>query len=109
MRRAAVAALLAAAAAVALLLAPIASGEPDGLKRVAIDEGFSGSATDHALADLPTADYAVEGVDDPRWSTALAGLVGIAATFAVGAALFAALRRLGPSGAPSAAYSAPAP
>lgn len=101
MRRAAVLGLLAAAAVVALLVAPIASGEPDGLERVAIAEGFSGSATDHVLADLPTADYSVRGIDDPGRSTALAGLVGVAVTFAVGTGLFAVLRRLAPEPAPA--------
>ena len=53
--------------AVALLLAfvvsPWASSEPDGLERVAIDQGFADNATDHATAGSPLADYAVSGVD----------------------------------------------
>jgi hypothetical protein len=98
-----VAALLVVAAVVALFVSPVASADPDGLERVALDQGFADSADQHALADLPTADYAVRGVDDPRWSTALSGLIGVAVTFALGAGLFALVRRMAPvPGAPGA-------
>lgn len=42
---------------IAVFAAPWASGSPDGLERVAMDEGFDGEATEHALADSPAADY----------------------------------------------------
>src|SRR3546814_4253661 len=52
---------------VTLLLAAgvsqLASSEPDGLERVAEDEGFSDAAEEHDLAGSPLADYGVEGVD----------------------------------------------
>jgi hypothetical protein len=92
-----VAALLVLAAVVALFVSPLASGDPDGLERVALDQGFAASADQHALAELPTADYSVRGVDDPRWSTALSGLIGVGATFALGAGLFAVVRRMAPA------------
>ncbi len=86
-----------AAAAVALVLAAVvsfyASGDPDGLERVAEDEGFSETATDHDLADGPLADYGVEGVDDERLSVGVAGIIGVAVTLAVGAGLFRLVRR----------------
>jgi PDGLE domain-containing protein len=85
------------AAALAFFVSPHASGEPDGLNRVAIDEGFADEETNHALADTPTAGYAVDGVDDDGLSTGLAGLIGVAVTFAVAGALFLVVRRTGGS------------
>lgn len=85
---------LAVAVALAFLVAPEASSKPDGLEKVAIDEGFVDGARDHDLADSPTADYGVEGVDDARLSTGLAGLIGIAITFVVTGGLFLLVRRM---------------
>jgi hypothetical protein len=90
-----VAAGLVLAVALAFLVAPWASGEPDGLERVAIDEGFAETATDHPLGDSPTADYGVEGVDDDRLGTGLAGALGIAVTFALAFGALALVRRAG--------------
>lgn len=89
---------LAVAVGLVLVVAPEASSQPDGLERVALDEGFAGEGDDHALADAPTADYGVEGVDDARLGTGLAGVLGIAVTFAVagGLALVLARRRGSP-------------
>jgi len=85
------------AVAVTLVLAGIASfyasSSPDGLERVATDEGFADTARDHDLADSPLADYGVEGVDDARLSTGLAGALGIGVTFAVTGGLFWLVRR----------------
>lgn len=78
--------------AVAFFVSPLASGDPDGLERVAIDEGFGGSAEDHALGDSPLADYAVRGVEDEGLSTGLAGIAGTLATFGIGMLLFGGLR-----------------
>jgi cobalt/nickel transport protein len=90
---------------VALLLAGVvswyASGSPDGLERVAEDQGFSSTAEDHGLADSPLADYATAGVADERLSGGLAGVVGVGATLLVGGGLFLLIRRRGtdaPSG-----------
>ncbi len=83
---------LALAAALAFFVSPQASGEPDGLNKVAIDEGFADSEKAHALDDAPTAGYAVRGVDDDGISTGLAGLIGVAATFAATRLLFLVVR-----------------
>jgi hypothetical protein len=93
-----VAAGLALAVALAFVVAPRASGEPDGLERVAIDKGFAETATDHALADSPTADYGVEGVDDEGLGTGLAGALGIGVTFVLAFGLLALARRAGGRG-----------
>ena len=90
---------LGAGLALALVIAGVVSGfasdDPDGLERVSIDQGFDGAAADHALADSPLADYSVEGVDDGRLSTGLAGLIGVAITLALSGALFYGIRRYG--------------
>ncbi len=57
---------LAVALVLAFFVSPFASSKPDGLEKVAIDQGFDDTAKDHALADAPLADYGVEGVDDAR-------------------------------------------
>ena len=87
---------LGVALALAFFVSPEASSSPDGLEKVATDEGFVDTADDHALADLPTADYGVEGVDNERFSTGLAGIIGVLVTFAVGTGvLMLALRARG--------------
>ena len=84
---------LAVAVVLAAVLSQFASSAPDGLERVATDQGFADSAEDHALGDAPLADYGVRGVEDDRVGTAVAGLAGVALTFAIGYGLFAVLRR----------------
>lgn len=84
---------LAIAVALAFLVAPEASSKPDGLEKVAIEEGFVEGARDHDLADSPTADYGVSGVDDARLSTGLAGVIGIGVTFLVAGGLLLLVRR----------------
>jgi hypothetical protein len=80
---------LAVALALAFFVSPRASSHPDGLERVAIDEGFADEATAHDVEDSPLADYGVEGVDDERLSTGLSGIIGVVVTFAVaGGAIF---------------------
>jgi cobalt/nickel transport system permease protein len=81
---------LAVAALLVLVVAPLASGEPDGLERVAIDQGFADAAEDHALGDSPLADYGVSGIEDEATGTRLSGLVGVLITFGVGAAIVGA-------------------
>ena len=60
---------------VLLLLAPFASGHPDGLEWVAEMTGFAESAQDAPYSLLP--DYVVPFVGETPISTILAGLVGI--------------------------------
>jgi hypothetical protein len=69
---------LAIAALVVVLLAPLASSDPDGLERVAEDQGFIGAARDAVISIIP--DYTVPGVDG-NVSTILAGLIGIVIVF----------------------------
>ena len=85
---------LVVAVALATIVSPFASSSPDGLEKVAADEALDTGAAAHALADGPLADYGVEGVDNARVSTGLAGLIGVAVTFAVGFGVFAVIKRV---------------
>jgi PDGLE domain len=70
---------LAVAVLVVVILAPLASSDPDGLERVAEDSGFLASAQDALYSILP--DYSVPGVEDGTLTTILAGLIGLAIVF----------------------------
>ena len=92
--------LLLAGLVVALLLGGVASfyasSHPDGLEHVADQVGFLDTADDSAAADGPMADYEVKGVDNPRLSGGLAGVIGILVTLAVAGGLALAVRRRDP-------------
>ncbi|MFB7103836.1 energy-coupling factor ABC transporter permease [Streptomyces hydrogenans] len=83
----------------ALVLAGVvsfyASASPDGLEKVAADQGIDAKAEEyeHATADSPLADYGVRGVDSARLSGGLAGVIGVGVTLAVGTGAFWAVRR----------------
>ena len=78
----------------AFFVSPFASSAPDGLEKVAADKGLDTGEQAHALADGPLADYAVKGVDNEKLSTGLAGVIGVAVTFAVGLGLFVVLKKV---------------
>lgn len=86
-----------AALIVTLLVAGVvsyyASGSPDGLEKVSVEQGFDGTARDSAAADSPMADYSTLGVADERLSGGLAGVVGVLVVLAVAGLLFWVLRR----------------
>jgi cobalt/nickel transport protein len=82
------------ALALALFVSPFADSSPDGLTTVAEEQGFAPAEEEHDLADSPLAGYEVDGVEDERVSTGVAGLVGVLVTFGVAVGLFALLRTL---------------
>lgn len=84
---------IAASVALVLFVAPNANPNPDGLEKVAADLGIDASGREHALADAPFAEYGVNGVDNRYAETWAAGLLGVAATFAVGTGLILLVRR----------------
>lgn len=85
---------VAVAVGLATAVAPFASSAPDGLERVAQDEGFLGEGRLHAVQeDAPVPGYAFPGIDDPRLATGVAGFAGTLVTFAAGWALLALLGR----------------
>ena len=70
-----------------------ASSNPDGLEKVAEDIGFIETAEDHTYAEGALADYGVKGVENPRLSTGLAGVIGVVATGVISTGLFMMVRR----------------
>ena len=58
----------------AVLISPLASGNPDGLEKVASDLGFLGSGLDAPYQILP--DYSIPFLGDTALSTIMAGVVG---------------------------------
>jgi cobalt/nickel transport system permease protein len=77
---------------VAAVVSQFAVDNPDGLEKVAEDEGFISSARDHALDSSIFADYATSGVDNATVSLAVAGVAGVLITLAVGYGLLGASR-----------------
>jgi cobalt/nickel transport protein len=98
---------------VAFLLAGVvsnvASGSPDGLDSAALrgcttnaDGEITGGTCmaqgerEHQLGGSPLADYGIRGIDNPYLATGLAGVLGVALTFALGGGLFWLVRRRKP-------------
>jgi hypothetical protein len=69
---------LAIAGIVAVLASAFASGDPDGLDSVAIEQGFEEAGRQPGFEILP--DYTIPGLDGTQ-STIVAGIVGIAIVF----------------------------
>jgi ABC-type spermidine/putrescine transport system permease subunit I len=88
-------------------LSPLASPHPDGLERVAEDEGFLDQAEDAPYQVIP--DYAFPGIENEAVATIVAGLVGTILLFAVGYALAWLLRRRSERVAGSPQHRADAP
>jgi hypothetical protein len=73
------------------LLSPLASPHPDGLERVAEDEGFIDRAQDAPYEVVP--DYVFPGIVSEGGATIVAGLAGTLLLFVLGYGLAWALRR----------------
>jgi hypothetical protein len=85
---------LAIAALVVVVLAPLASPDPDGLESVAEAQGWLATALDPIYQLIP--DYTVPGLDGST-STVVAGLIGIALVFLAMIGLGYLLRRRRPT------------
>ena len=94
----------------ALLLAGVASyyaaSSPDGLNRVAQDQGFAATERQH---DAPLAGYETAGVDHGRLSGGLAGVAGCVAVLALAGGLTRVLRTRARDAAGPAAATDPVP
>ncbi|WP_409364942.1 PDGLE domain-containing protein [Catellatospora methionotrophica] len=101
---------LAVAAVLAGGASYLASGSPDGLDATTLegctvdaDGAITGGsciaqrAADHELGGSFLADYGIKGIDN---ATGLAGLIGVALTFAIGLAIFWTVRRRRAAAAP---------
>lgn len=86
---------------VALVLAGVvsfyASSSPDGLNRVAEDQGFSHTQRKHASDTSPFAGYGTRGVEDKRLSGGVAGVAGSLVVLALAGGLALVVRRRGGS------------
>lgn len=88
---------LAIAVGLASAVAPFASPSPDGLERVAEDEGFLEAGKLHTIQeDSPIPDYTFPGVENERIATGLAGFVGTLGVFALGSGIAYLSRRRPP-------------
>jgi cobalt/nickel transport protein len=92
-------ALVVAGLLVALLIAGVASfyasDDPDGLSKVAEDQGFADTRNEHVPHQGPFAGYETKGIDSGRVSGGVAGVVGslVVLTIAGGGALVVRRRR----------------
>ena len=100
--RAVGAAILLVTLVLAGFLSFYAASSPDGLTKVAQDEGFADTEEESAVADGPFAGYGASFVDDERLSGGLAGVVGVLVVLGLGTGLTLVLRRTdaatGPAG-----------
>lgn len=80
------------AVVLAAIVSYYASSQPDGLNKVAADQGIAAQEKQSATSGSPLAGYSLSGVSNDRLSNAGAGLVGIAVTGAVGFGLFQLVR-----------------
>jgi cobalt/nickel transport system permease protein len=78
-------------ALVVVLLSPLASANPDGLERVAMDVGFIGQGADAPYQVLP--DYTLPPLGETALSTILAGVIGALIVAAVAVIVVRLLRR----------------
>lgn len=79
--------------AVAAGASQFAAPDPDGLERVAEEQGFAEQGGDHAFGSSLFADYATRGVADDGVSLALAGVAGTTVVLAVTSGLVLTGRR----------------
>lgn len=81
--------------AIAGVLSYYASSSPDGLEKVAEEEGFLDTAKESINSGTPLADYGVSGIENERLSVGLSGLIGVIATLLVAGLLFKVLAKKG--------------
>jgi hypothetical protein len=78
------------------LMSPLASSWPDGLERVAEDQGFIDAAEGPFYEIIP--DYVLPGIASDSLATILAGMVGVLIVFGIALGAGYALRRRRPAG-----------
>jgi hypothetical protein len=78
-------------ALVVVLFSPLASPHPDGLERVAEDQGFIDGAKDAPYEII--ADYVFPGIQNEGLATIVAGIIGTVIVFGLGYGLAWILRQ----------------
>lgn len=82
-----------AAVLIAGVVSYFASSSPDGLERVAGDQGIAAAEEEHATGDSPLADYGIRGVQSDALSGGLAGVVGVVVVLVVAGGIAFLVRR----------------
>jgi hypothetical protein len=87
---------LAVAIGVGTAASPFASSSPDGLNRVAEDQGFAGRGYVGAVqGGAPAEGYAAPGISDERIATGVAGFAGTLLVFGLASGAGTLVRRRG--------------
>ncbi len=73
--------------AMVFFLSPFASGNPDGLEKVAEDKDFISKAQDASYNPSPLKDYELTLFHNPVLRTGMAGLLGAGAIYCLGLGL----------------------
>ncbi|MFH0917126.1 MAG: energy-coupling factor ABC transporter permease [bacterium] len=95
---------LVVAVALAVFVSPFASGSPDGLERVAANEGFETAAAQQPVWGFsPLGDYQLPGLGNEKVATAVVGFIGTVFLFALVGLLGRALSRSRAVAAPQTA------
>jgi cobalt/nickel transport protein len=85
--------------ALAAFVSPLASSSPDGLEKVAAEQGFSHQGETHAVwRHSPAPDYGIPGLRNKKVATGLACLLGTGLVFVLGHAAAKGLARRGRTG-----------
>ncbi|MDD5131253.1 MAG: PDGLE domain-containing protein [bacterium] len=77
---------------VAMILSPFASPHPDGLERVAEDNGFLEKGEVEPIVYSPIPDYTFPGIHNEKVATAAAGIAGTLLVFVLGYGLAKVLK-----------------
>lgn len=77
----------------ATVVSQFAAPDPDGLERVAEDQGFLDQGRDSATSGSIFADYATSGIDNEPLSLAVAGTTGVLITLLVAGGLVLAVKQ----------------
>lgn len=81
------------AALISVMLVPLASQMPDGLEKVAADQGFAGRESGTPAVTAPFADYRIPGIASKNLSAAVSGIIGALAVFGTVWGIAALLKR----------------
>jgi hypothetical protein len=84
--------VLIAALLLATLITHVSSPWPDGLERVAVDQGFEKKA-ENPIFPSPIPDYLFPGLTNKEGATSLSGALGTLAMFCVGCGVAILLKR----------------
>jgi cobalt/nickel transport protein len=78
---------------IAVLLSPLASSLPDGLERVAQDQGFIKAGERTSLWIAPVPDYVFPGLKNEKLAVSISGVLGTVAVFGIGCSLAFLLKK----------------